>query len=211
MSLADPPPAARIPEPETDGLPPLPLPAPRPGVRLLYPWHQRHQKDHRGGKIYLMGGNLNPLAPRDCVEDFIVFLRWKRSIFIFWTWFQTNGNTCSFVHVDGHNKHLSFGQFIDLPHFWKREFSPWTCQSITCGLGERPNALAPQADTCTTANCGPWLTEQGHIREQFIMLLRNTTALVIIMLGFMTFGVWHEWDSGKGGGGGAETTAVESN
>ena len=31
------------------------------------------------------------------------------------------------------------------------------------------------------------------------MMLRNTTAVVTIMLGFMTFGVWHEWDSGKAG------------
>ena len=68
MSLADPPPAARIPEPETDGLPPLPLPAPRPGVRLLYPRHQRYKKDHRGGKIYFKRLTLNPLAPRDCAE-----------------------------------------------------------------------------------------------------------------------------------------------
>ena len=34
------------------------------------------------------------------------------------------------------------------------------------------------------------------------MLMRNTTAVVIITLGFMTFGVWHERDSGKAGGGG---------
>ena len=28
----------------------------------------------------------------------------------------------------------------------------------------------------------------------------STTAVVIIMLGLMTFGVWHEQDSGKAGG-----------
>ena len=40
------------------------------------------------------------------------------------------------------------------------------------------------------------------IREQFIMLLRNTTAaVVLITLGLMTPGVWHERDSGVGGGG----------
>ena len=33
------------------------------------------------------------------------------------------------------------------------------------------------------------------------MLLRNTTAVVIITLGFMTFGLWHERDSGKAGDG----------
>ena len=32
------------------------------------------------------------------------------------------------------------------------------------------------------------------------MLLCSTTAVVIIMLGFMTFGVWHKQDSGKAGG-----------
>ena len=37
------------------------------------------------------------------------------------------------------------------------------------------------------------------IREQFIMLLRNTAVVVIITLGFMTFGVCHERDNGKGG------------
>ena len=40
-------------------------------------------------------------------------------------------------------------------------------------------------------------------------MLRNTTAVVIITLGFMTFGVWQEQNSGKavcggGGGGGSE-------
>ena len=37
------------------------------------------------------------------------------------------------------------------------------------------------------------------------VLLRNTTVFTLITLGFMTFGVWHERDSGKAG---AETTAV---
>ena len=32
------------------------------------------------------------------------------------------------------------------------------------------------------------------------MLLRNTTAVVIIRLGFMTFRVWHERDSGRKSG-----------
>ena len=36
------------------------------------------------------------------------------------------------------------------------------------------------------------------------MLLPNTTAVVIITLGFMNFGVWHEGESGKAVGGGAE-------
>ena len=31
------------------------------------------------------------------------------------------------------------------------------------------------------------------------MLLRNTTGVVIITLGLMTFGVWYEWDSGNAG------------
>ena len=43
------------------------------------------------------------------------------------------------------------------------------------------------------------------IREQFIMLLRNSPAFAIITLGFTTFGVWHERKSGKAG---TETTAV---
>ena len=42
------------------------------------------------------------------------------------------------------------------------------------------------------------------------MMLRNTTAVVLITLpGFMAFEVWHERDSRKGGG--AETTAVVHN
>ena len=33
------------------------------------------------------------------------------------------------------------------------------------------------------------------------MLLRNTTAVVLIKLGFMSFGISYERDSGMGGGG----------
>ena len=36
------------------------------------------------------------------------------------------------------------------------------------------------------------------------MILRNATAVVIITLRFMTFGVWYMRDSGKAGGGGGE-------
>ena len=42
-------------------------------------------------------------------------------------------------------------------------------------------------------------------REQFIMLLPNTTTVVLITIGFMTFGVWHERDSGIAG---AENLAI---
>ena len=40
----------------------------------------------------------------------------------------------------------------------------------------------------------------GPTESDFVMMLGNTTAVVIIMLGLMTFGVWHKWDSGKVGG-----------
>ena len=39
----------------------------------------------------------------------------------------------------------------------------------------------------------------GPSESSLFMLLHNIPA-VVIMLGFMTFGVWHERDSGKGGG-----------
>ena len=39
-------------------------------------------------------------------------------------------------------------------------------------------------------------------KSNLYMMLHNTTAVDIIMLGFMTFGVWHERDSDKAGGGG---------
>ena len=34
--------------------------------------------------------------------------------------------------------------------------------------------------------------QERAIREQFIMLLCNTTAVAVLTFGFMTFGVWHE-------------------
>ena len=40
----------------------------------------------------------------------------------------------------------------------------------------------------------------GPSKSGLFMLLCCTTAVVIIMLGFMTFGVWHEQDSEKAQG-----------
>ena len=75
---------------------------------------------------------------------------------------------------------------------------PQTCRSITCGLGERPINL--QANIRTN-----WLwtaiDRTGPSESGLFMLLQNTTAVVIITLGLMTFEVWHERDSGKAGGG----------
>ena len=78
-----------------------------------------------------------------------------------------------------------------------------------CDLGERPINTPPPlpppppADTQQLFVNHNW--QDRAIRERFIMLLRNTTAVVLITLGFMTFRVWHELDSGKSW---AETTAV---
>ena len=44
----------------------------------------------------------------------------------------------------------------------------------------------------------------GPSKSGLFRLLCSTTAVVIIMLGFMTFGVWHEQDSGKAGEGGGD-------
>ena len=67
---------------------------------------------------------------------------------------------------------------------WRVIF-PLTCR-WTCGLGDRP-ILTSQADT-------------HQLFVDHDMLLRNTTAVVIITLGRMTFGAWHERDSGKARG-----------
>ena len=37
----------------------------------------------------------------------------------------------------------------------------------------------------------------GPSESGLCVLLRNTTAAVVIMLGVMTFGVWHKQDSDK--------------
>ena len=39
----------------------------------------------------------------------------------------------------------------------------------------------------------------GSSESGLCMLLRNTTAVVVITLGFMTFGVWQERDNGNAG------------
>ena len=103
-------------------------------------------------------------------------------------------NKIAFNGLQFHDENLLFGQFI--PQFRKSDFFPLTCQSITCGLGERP--INPQADTHQLFVDHDWW--KRTIREQFIMLLRNTTAAVLITLGFMTLGVWHKRDSGTAGG-----------
>ena len=64
-----------------------------------------------------------------------------------------------------------------------------TCWS-TCSLGER--SINPQADMHQLFLDHDW--QDRAIWEWF-----NTTAVVIIMLGFMTLGVWHKRDSGKVG------------
>ena len=63
--------------------------------------------------------------------------------------------------------------------------------------------LTPQADTHQLFADHDDRT--GPSESNLFMLLHNTkaaTAVVIIMLQFMIFGVWHKRDSGKGGGGG---------
>ena len=74
-------------------------------------------------------------------------------------------------------------------------FPPWPVNH-TWEAYQPPGRYAP-------AVCGPWLTGQGHQKVVYFnyAVAYYTTATVIIMLGFMTFGVWHERDSGKGGGG----------
>ena len=86
---------------------------------------------------------------------------------------------------------ISFGQLI--MQFQKSGFFPPTYQSITCGLGERP--INPsEADAHQLCVDHDW--QDSTIREQFDILLCITTAVVLITLGFMTLGVWHERDSG---------------
>ena len=81
-------------------------------------------------------------------------------------------------------------------------FFPLTCRS-TCGLGERPINPPPPPGRYAPAVCGPWFAGQGHQGVVYLCwCILNTTAVVIIMLGFMTFKVWHEQESGKVGGGG---------
>ena len=55
-----------------------------------------------------------------------------------------------------------------------------------------------------TSCCRPWSTAVCYT------LLRNTTAVIIIAFGFITFGVWHPVDdSGKAGGGGGFTVVLQ--
>ena len=86
----------------------------------------------------------------------------------------------------------------------KELYFPLTCHSIICSLGERPIPPAPRGATPTPqADIHPsslWTMIDRTVREQFILLLRNTTVVILIMLGCMSFGVWHERDSDKGGG-----------
>ena len=82
---------------------------------------------------------------------------------------------------------------IDTPISDDGFFPPLAYRS-TYGLGERP--INPQTDMHQLFD---W--QDSTIRERgFVMLLHNTTAAVVITtLGFMTFGVRHEQDSGKAG------------
>ena len=103
-----------------------------------------------------------------------------------------------------HDENLSFGQLI--PQFRKSDYL-LTCQSITCGLGERP--ITPPPPPPPRQNTDQLFVDMidrtGTLESSFIMLLCNTTDVVLITLGFMTLGVWHERDIGIVG---AETTAV---
>ena len=54
--------------------------------------------------------------------------------------------------------------------------------------------LTRQTDTQQLFMDHDW--QDRAIREQFATLLHNTTAVVLITLGFMTLGVWHQLDSG---------------
>ena len=73
----------------------------------------------------------------------------------------------------------------------------------------RPKKKTPAKLLCNGAQL---FVDQGHAESGLFMLLRNTMAIAIITLGFMTFEVWHERDSGKaeGGGGGCAFLKRES-
>ena len=97
-------------------------------------------------------------------------------------------------HACLHDENLSFGQLI--PYFRKSDIFPWPVNQLHVALvrGPLPPPPPPQADTHQLFMDHDW--QDRAITEQFIMLLRNTTSLVLITLGFMTFGFSHERDSG---------------
>ena len=86
-------------------------------------------------------------------------------------------------------------------------FSPWPIDQLHVALVRGP--LTPQADTHQLFVDHDW--QDGAIRRHFIMLLCNTTAVVLIIimitLVLATFGVWQSEIAAKRGGG-AETTVV---
>ena len=83
----------------------------------------------------------------------------------------------------------------------KKLFSPPLIWWINYGLGERP--INPQGRYAPAfLFYHDWLTGQCHIRDQFTMLLHDTTAVVLITLGLITLGVCYERVSRIAAGGG---------
>ena len=98
--------------------------------------------------------------------------------------------TCSL-----HDENLLFEHLI--PQFQKSDFINWPVNqhvALVRGL------LTSQADICTSCLWTMIIDRTGPSESGLCMLLHNTTAVIIITLGFMTFRFWHEWDSGKAGG-----------
>ena len=88
-------------------------------------------------------------------------------------------------------------------YFERAIFPPWPVNQLHVALARGPLTPIPPPPPPQLFVDHDW--QDRAMREQFSMLLHNTTAVVLITLGFMTLGVWHERDSGKAG---AETKAV---
>ena len=90
------------------------------------------------------------------------------------------------------------------PNF-KRVSFPRPVNQLYSSLGDRPiNPPPPPPRQICTSCLWTMIDRTGPSESGWVMVLRNTTAVVIIMLGFMTYRVWHEQDSGKVGGGGGK-------